>query len=349
MVNFVITMISAVAGGCIFKRMNVPAAGLVGGLIAVVLLNITTDVCYFPSEIKYCLNIGIGVFVGSTMEVSDLKSLKKMGYGSLVVLVSMVSLSMLLGFFVSKISGMDLVTSLLGTAPGGSQEMAVLAEELDANISEVVVLQLARIFITYIVLMPLIRYVSQRSAKENQELYNQRNQIKEMNKRTTIHWGLKGIIVVFNAALFGKIFDIIHFPGGVMVGALFITVVLSFLGIRLKIDKKFSFFILVTSGANIGSGISWNSIIELYKVALPILVMLVVMIFLNIFLGVLMCRFCHVDIQTAMFSCAPGGLGDMVIMATEAGVNPAEVTAIHILRILSSVTIYPWVISAFLQ
>lgn len=348
MIHFVITMLIALIGGVIFKRIRIPAAGLVGGLVAVVALNLTTDICYFPKELKTILSLMIGIYVGSTIETNDLKSLKGMGLGCIAVVAAMVGSNMLLGLFVSKGSNIDLITSLLGTAPGGSQEMAILADQLNADVSLVIALQLARIFITYIVLTPMIKAISNRY--QNNEKKYMRISTQEgtdNNKRQLSSWAAI-ILIAVAAIISGKIFDLFHLPGGSLTGALLSTMLLSFIGIRLRINKKISFYILVISGASIGSGIARTQIVQLYRTAFPILIMLAVMIVVNIMLALLMKRLCHVDIQTAMYSCAPGGLGDMVIMATEAGVNPAEVTAIHILRILSSVTIYPLVISVFL-
>ena len=88
------------------------------------------------------------------------------------------------------------------------------------------------------------------------------------------------------------------------------------------------------SGAMIGSRITKKDMIELKGLAFPAIIMLVIMLILNIVFGLAMYRLSNLNIATALFATAPGGMTDMAIISDDMGANSAYVAILQLSRIM---------------
>ena len=74
---------------------------------------------------------------------------------------------------------------------------------------------------------------------------------------------------------------------------------------------------------------------------MPVLIMLVAQVGINILLAYIMTFLSKADIGTALYSCAAGGLSDIVLIASEGNSDVAKITAYHVIRVISVVIFYP--------
>jgi len=153
--NLFITTIVAAIGGLVGSFLRIPAGAMTLAMIAVAALNITTERAYMPLNIRRLTQILAGILIGSRMTYTDLVALKTVIVPALILLIGMILVNLFLGFFISKISNIDLVTCLFASTPGGVSDMALIAEDLGADAPKVAILQLTR-YVCVIAFFPII-------------------------------------------------------------------------------------------------------------------------------------------------------------------------------------------------
>ncbi len=87
-----------------------------------------------------------------------------------------------------------------------------------------------------------------------------------------------------------------------------------------------------------------DSILGLKKIIIPSIILLIGLTTLSILLGYIIHKFTGLDLQTALFSSAPGGLADMTIMSEAFGAQTHIVALLHLIRLTTVLTVLPVVI-----
>ena len=154
-----ITLVTALAGGGIFMLLHLPLPWLLGPMIAVLIgSNLRKQVYVWPGQVRNTGMIIVGYTIGLSLTGSALGEMARQ-------LPSMLMMTTLLLLFcagiagvVSKVSGTNYKTILLGSIPGGLTQMLVLAEETeDINLTVVTVIQVVRLMMI-IICVPLLIY-----------------------------------------------------------------------------------------------------------------------------------------------------------------------------------------------
>lgn len=155
MYKITISLIIALIGGFIGSRTKIPAGTLIGAMIAVGIINLLD---FKPEMPKYCCIIAqsiLGGSLGLLITKDLLMELKNYLAPSLMVVILLSIFGAIVGIIVSKVSGIDLQTSLFGSVPGGMQEMIILSESYNVDHIAIVVMQTIR-RILIVVIYPLI-------------------------------------------------------------------------------------------------------------------------------------------------------------------------------------------------
>lgn len=87
-------------------------------------------------------------------------------------------------------------------------------------------------------------------------------------------------------------------------------------------------------GPMLGSRITKEDLSSLKKIAISAVVMIISMLLINIAIGVAIYNFSSLDVATALFASAPGGMMDMAIISAEFGANPAYVALMQFSRLM---------------
>ena len=131
--------------GYIFYKLKIPGGMMVGSIVAVSILNITTGMAYMPTFGKTMAQIIAGAFIGVGIERSDLERLKLIFKPAITLLTGMLILNIVSGFLIYFTSPMDLITSLMCAIPGGISDIPIIADEMGADSSKVAAMQFIRL------------------------------------------------------------------------------------------------------------------------------------------------------------------------------------------------------------
>lgn len=86
-----------------------------------------------------------GAYIGSCIDLQKIKSYHGMGPILLFGVLLVLAVSMVLGFLISRFTGIDLATAFLSTAPGGLSEMGIAALVVGADAGTMTAYQLTRV------------------------------------------------------------------------------------------------------------------------------------------------------------------------------------------------------------
>jgi membrane AbrB-like protein len=154
--NFLITIAAALVGAAIFELLRVPAGALIGAMVAVALVNVSSlPVAELPTSAQFLTFASIGWLIGQGMTGDVLRSLAS----SAGLIGGTVLLLLLLGGAVAamlvKFGYMDPATAFLSTSPGGLSQMSALSTAVGADSTLVATVHVLRV-VAVVGLAPLI-------------------------------------------------------------------------------------------------------------------------------------------------------------------------------------------------
>ncbi|WP_341280598.1 AbrB family transcriptional regulator [Paenibacillus sp. FSL H8-0537] len=155
--------IACVAAALLAKRIKMPSAYLLGPMIATAIIHgFGVDAPVLPSAMINAAQLMIGTYVGLLLRPESLKSKVRMTLlavsSGIVLLVGAFGLTVLLG----KLHAIAPATAFLSMAPGGMDQMGIMAKEIHADIAIVSCYQLFRIWFIYFAVPPLLRLIFKR-------------------------------------------------------------------------------------------------------------------------------------------------------------------------------------------
>ncbi len=155
MEKILVTLIIAFIGGLIGIKLRIPAGALVGAMVLVAIYNIFNGKADIPANFRLVAQVIVGGLIGLNFTKESVYGLRDLIGPALVLAVGLVVSCVMLGFLISKLTGVDLITAMFSCAPGGIADMTLISEAYGANISKVALLHFVRL-ITVITILPLI-------------------------------------------------------------------------------------------------------------------------------------------------------------------------------------------------
>ncbi|MGE5632137.1 MAG: AbrB family transcriptional regulator [Caulobacteraceae bacterium] len=145
MEKIIYTLIIACIGAYIGVKLKLPAGALIGSMLSVAVFNMSTGNGYIPLNFKLIAQIVVGGMIGLNFRTDTIKSLKKLALPAVILAAGLMIYSILLGFLISKLTGLDLKTALFSCAPGGVADTTLISEAYGADATKVALLHLVRL------------------------------------------------------------------------------------------------------------------------------------------------------------------------------------------------------------
>lgn len=141
------------------RKVKFPTAFLlVPVLITAVAQATGIDAVELPNLVLQFAQLLIGIYIGLSMKPKELENKTKTISLAVISGLLLLTTAMLLGILFAKVNSLDLPTALLSLAPGGMDQMGVIAHEIDAELSMVAGYQIFRAFFILFLVQPLLAY-----------------------------------------------------------------------------------------------------------------------------------------------------------------------------------------------
>lgn len=133
------TFLIAATGGTLFFWFHFPLAWMLGPLSAVVIgAQYRKQKLHFPLSIRNAALVVLGYVIGKSFTAEAAAQIVAQLPVMFLVTSLILLLSMLLGYFTHRQTGISFTTGMLGSVPGGFSQMVIMSEEIpDADVSVV--------------------------------------------------------------------------------------------------------------------------------------------------------------------------------------------------------------------
>ena len=340
--NIVITFSVGAIGAWIASKIKIPGGFIIGSLVVVSILSISTPFAEMPQIVRPFIQIVTGSYIGSGIRRADIQGMKKIGKPIIISLISIVVLMCISSFLLFSVFDFDLASALLASVPGGVSDITLLSYELGGDVSKVAVIQTMRLCLVLAIFPPLI----QRICKKENIVHHEHADTEE---KPVVN-GKNILVTLIIGAIGGFTGYFLKVPAGALSFSLVATAFYSCTSNHAGVPIQMRRVVQILSGSLIGCSITMESAIR-FPALLPAIIMIIILYFGgNLVVSKIMAALTPVDRATAMFGTAPAGASDMVLIALDMDLNIDKTTVIliQITRLIVTVTIIPNLIKLIL-
>ncbi|WP_071394908.1 AbrB family transcriptional regulator [Bacillus tuaregi] len=172
--------LAALAGYYVGKLLKIPAPWLVGGMLFVAIFQSVYSfytghdlAIWWPALFMILSQVFIAASVGSRFQKSMFIGVGRTVLVAFIGTVGLIIAMFLCAVFVSQVTGISLITSILAFAPGGVAEMSTTAVILQADSTFVVAVQVLRIVFVILVLPPFFRLLNRKDLEKEKNSKSQ--------------------------------------------------------------------------------------------------------------------------------------------------------------------------------
>ncbi len=339
-----ITIGIAIVGGLIGLKLKIPAGAIVGALLLTGLYNIVTGMATMPTYTSLFTQVGTGAFVGAQVGREDVVRLRKMLLPAGLALGMIMACSVTMGFTMTIVSDLDLVTAMFSCATGGILEMSLICDELGGNATFTALFQTLRVVIVVSFIPSMIAYALRKLPKQDN------SQVTVVKTVASLGKPIRYVAVTMTIALLaGFIGRSMGIPAGAMVFSMVAVALLNIFTPYSYVPLQLRRFIQYFGGATIGAGITLDGVMVIVRYPQMVLLLTAMLLIMNLLTSFILVRFFGWDLPTAMFGMAPGGVSDMAMISGEFGANVVTVAFLQVIRLASVIAIYPIIIATLIR
>jgi membrane AbrB-like protein len=140
-----VTLAAGAAGGLLLRALGAPGGAMVGAMVAVAALQIASGQADLPrAPLLTAVQIAAGAYIGSQITRDSVGSLPVLLLPTALMVAGSFVFTSLMALALHKLCRFDPMTCMIMATPGGSPEMAMLAEEFGCDTPKVVVAHMIR-------------------------------------------------------------------------------------------------------------------------------------------------------------------------------------------------------------
>lgn len=333
--QILLTLACALLAGVLLDRLHVPGGMMMGAVIGACALNVGTGAAVMPEFSKTAAQIIAGAFIGSGICREDIRQMKAIIKPALILLPGLLMVNILIGLGIHWAAKIDLLTALLASAPGGLTDISIMASDMGADASVVLVLQFVRLMMGIGLFPIMIRLVAGRG----NDVPDVKTKKKEEMRPDDV------ILTLIVAAVCGLTGKALPVPAGMISFAAVGCCVLACTTGRAKVPGLLRKGAQLLSGAYLGASMGAAEILQLTHLGIPALI-LVGMYTLSCFvLGGLLTRTGYFTRTEGMLAATPAGASDMALISADLGVNNVGIIVLQVMRLFAVILVFPSVLS----
>ena len=155
-INLIYYLIAGAAFGLLALKTGIPAAPLAGALIGASIVSISgkIETAQWPNGTRTLLEISIGTVIGTSLTRDSLIELQTLWKPAILITFTLVTTGLAIGLWTSRLLNIDIITTILGAAPGGISGMSLVGSEYGVG-SAVATLHAVRL-ITVLLILPIV-------------------------------------------------------------------------------------------------------------------------------------------------------------------------------------------------
>lgn len=318
------TLAVALAGGVTFTLLGLPAGLVSGSVLAVATAALLRRPMVVPLPLARVGYVIVGALLGTVVTPETLRGVETWPVSIAVVMVAAIAMTAATMSYLRLVHRWDALSALLGASPGAMAQGIALATELNGDVRAIAIVQTVRVLLLVVGLpnglalfglavpsMPVARGPADLAV------------LPEM------------IMLMTVAVAFGIAFLKLHFPGGLLFGAMTGSAILHGSGlIHAALPLWLGSSAVVTLGALVGSRFADTTprmLVGFLGAALGSFA--VAMAVATVFI-LIDARLMHIPIANIVIAFSPGAQDTMMVLALALHLDPVYVGAHHLARFL---------------
>ncbi|MBF2058532.1 MAG: AbrB family transcriptional regulator [Cyanobacterium sp. T60_A2020_053] len=150
------------------EKINLPSKLFLGSFFGcLILFNLNIFSVHMPPAIVSLGLFLLGLAIGIKFDHQSIGDLIKMVIIEVILVIILIIICLIIGYEFHLLTGVDIVSALLGTTPGGLNVMTATAIELNADVSIVLTMQMMRMFLILCLSPFLARFVMEKTSSLN--------------------------------------------------------------------------------------------------------------------------------------------------------------------------------------
>ncbi len=143
----------------VYKKTGLPSASLLAPILATAFLTLSgVHAPQLPYPVIAAAQVCVGIRMGMPIRLDTLMKNKRVLTQSFFSIIIIILLLLAVNYGLSVFAGLDLVSAVISTAPGGITEMGLTAMMVHADLSTVIAFQLFRLMFVLIIAIPALRW-----------------------------------------------------------------------------------------------------------------------------------------------------------------------------------------------
>ncbi len=316
---------------------------LFGSMIATILyIRLVKRELFFPRWLGDLGVIIMAIEIGSTLTLDALLDMRADLFNIFLMTILVLLLSLALSRLFIYLTDSTPETAILASVPGALSQMLIMAEEEKrADILLVTLTQMSRI-ILIVLIVPFVSGFFQPASDANALPI-------EVDYISTI-FTPQMLLIPIAALVLIYLLNKIKFPASLMLGPIIVLIIWNLsTGIEFSLDLLFINIAQILFGIRIGLQIA-SLMTQLNKrLIFSILLQNLILIFGTMFIVFMFQLFTTHQFNDLFLSAAPGGLGQIIVIAIETGGNIAMISSYHIFRIFFIIIVVVPIVGYYLK
>jgi len=337
--QILLTFACALALGYLLDRVHMPGGMMVGAVLGSCALGVFTGQALMPSPAKTAAQIIAGAFIGSGIKREELREMRAIGKPAAILLPCLLVVNIVAGFGVAATGDLDLMTALMSCTPGGISDIPMIAADMGADPSVVVVMQFVRLVLGIGVFPLMIRFVTG-GGQESVEASRKKKKTYQV-KYVALTLGVATV-----CGLIGKASPV---PAGTMGFATLGSIIFACVYPKAQMPRALRKLAQVLSGAYVGASVGLAELRVLGRLGVPVIVLITAYTLSCFVIGELLCKTGCFSRAEAMLAATPAGASDMALISADLGIRNAKLIVLQVLRLITVVLIFPTILSVVVR
>ncbi|AMM88401.1 membrane protein [Bacillus pumilus] len=286
----------------------------------------------------------LGIELGQKMNMKVLHIFAENWLPVSFMLVFSILLAMLSGFVLWKLSKTDMLTSFVGTAPGGLSAMPGIAQEVGANTAVVSLVQTIRVLMVVLTIPFTVFYLNTKS--QSDVVVAQGSAFS--SGVFTISYISWTAAIILGAWLMSRLAVRLHFPAPWLIGSMLGVAALQVGAGALTGHDLIPYWPAqaniasqVFLGATIGSKMNKQMFVGLKNTLIVAVVSSAGLIAATVLSSIAIAEITGISVITAILAFSPGGIAEMATTAVTLHEDSTFVVAVQVVRIILVIAMLP--------
>ncbi|ASY63587.1 putative ammonia monooxygenase [Sinorhizobium sojae CCBAU 05684] len=326
---FVLVALSLVFAA-VLEAIGIPAGLLMGPMAAGAIVGMNGGTIRLPRQFFFCVQFILAMMIAGSMRPDLFATLSGNWPLFLAVILSVISVSTLSGWTITRMRILPGTTAIWGSSAGAASTMLLMADAYGADVRLVAFMQYLRVvFVASAAALVAHFWVSGAEAGQPTAWFEP---IAALPFLATLAVGVAG-------GLLGKVLRV---PAGAFLVPFAIGSALNVSGtLTIELPQWLLALSFALLGWNIGLGFTRSIVAHARRAFLPTVVSILVLMAFSGLLALLLIKAVGIDPLTAYLATSPGGLDSIAVIAASSDVDLPFVMALQTARLLIITLIGP--------